>query len=232
MFNNLKKIIICALLICVFLPLYAYGAQPKYLVSGTGFFINRDGYMITNAHVVKNCLSINVKGRGDVSEAKVVAVDNINDLALLKTKTSPVHIASLRYNQSLKYGDEVTIIGYPEKRGLSREYLVKTASIIDTKGPMGEKNWLQFTDIIKKGNSGGPLLDSDGNVVGVITARIIKTSSNGVYLGTTDVAVNTPVVEKFLYRNKIGYNKMISYNQLSGIENNAKKFVVNVHCYQ
>ena len=80
--------------------------------------------------------------------------------------------------QPLRANDPVVIIGYPGESWRGHDPIVRSSTIIDMKGPTGEEKWVQFNDSAEQGNSGGPLLDSAGNVVGVVVAkselRIIK----------------------------------------------------------
>ncbi len=203
--------------------------------SGTGFYVNRTGYLITNNHVVEDCGSINVKADGvKKTEARIIARDVDKDLALLLTEKRAKNIAPLRYDKGLKKGDGVMVIGYPGIRGVSREYLVRTANVIDSVGPNGEKDWVQFSDSTAKGNSGGPLLDMNGNVIGVVTAKITRTNrKTGAVMAKSDVAVNMMILKKFLDKNNVHYDRMFTYNpQNTGfIEKKARKFIVSIRCF-
>lgn len=153
--------------------------------SGTGFVVDKNGYIITNHHVVENADRIKVHLAGDPTEyrARVVGYDSETDIAVLKidTKTSltPVQIGN---SDSVQVGDWVIAIGSPF--GLQATV---TAGIVsaertsrDLPGANTFQNFLQTDAAINPGNSGGPLLNTRGEVIGVNT--MIATRS-GAYEG-------------------------------------------------
>lgn len=215
------------------------------ITSGTGFYVSTGGHVITNEHVVQGCREIYLRSAGGEVPAQLVAVDEVNDLALIQSSARSKKVAALRHEQNLKPGDEVTIMGYPVENGSVEHYRVRTAKIIDTVGPTGQTNWLQFTDSLKKGNSGGPLLDAFGNVIGVVRAKvtyfdITYEERNGVRketerkAGNVDVAVNLPILTQFLEKHFVPYNAMLNYQPLSrqAMEETGRGFIVNVQCVQ
>jgi S1-C subfamily serine protease len=215
--------------------------QMMMVSTGTGFFVNSAGYLITNNHVVQNCKSIIFRGSTNSDHVELVATDETNDLALLRMDGVPKYTAPMRYNEGLKPGHMVMIIGYPLDSIFQGEYVIRTATVMDTKGPMGEENWLQFSDSAKHGNSGGPLLDASGNVIGVVTGKMtlydIRTDQ---VEKKADIAITMPILKKFLDDNFIPYDNLISYDEIqefrdidtADIERNAGKFITGVVCIQ
>jgi S1-C subfamily serine protease len=168
-------------------------------------------------------------------------------LALIEANKKPYYIATLRYEQNLKPGDEVTVIGYPAENGHVNGVRMRTAKIIDTKGPSGQAGWLQFTEALQHGNSGGPLLDQYGNVIGVVrghasfreityqqlsdgTKREIKRGEEQ----NSDIAVNLPVLTEFLRNNFVNYGDMLNFEPLNTDQKFEKgqRYIVNVQCIQ
>ncbi len=207
--------------------------------SGTGFFVTHDGHILTNNHVVNNCAQISIHGDNISAGAKLVARDEEHDLALLKASfISPdmAYFNSMR--QPLKADDPVVIIGYPGDAWRNNTQVVRQSSIIDMKGPTGEEKWLQFNDSAQQGNSGGPLLDSAGNVVGVVVAkaelRMVKTQylRKEETVKKSDIAISLPTIRKFLSLNNILYQTADSAIYLSSdrVSDRAHAFIVNVHC--
>ena len=144
---------------------------------GSGFVLSADGYIVTNNHVVENADSIKVNlradGNGEVSyDAEVVGTDKETDLALLKIKAD-VSLPHLSFGDSdaLKVGQWVMAIGNP----FGLDHTV-TAGIVSAKGrTIGAgpyDNFIQTDASINPGNSGGPLLNMDGEVIGINTAII------------------------------------------------------------
>lgn len=213
-------------------------AQSGGFYSGTGFYVSNQGYVVTNDHVVKSCESITVRGDQSEKPAKLIANDSTTDLALLKVDTIPGHVASLRKDDSsLTIGEKAMIMGYPREHGVSGKYKISAATIIDTKGPMGQEHWLQFSDVADLGNSGGPLLDKSGNVIGVVVGRgkLMRQNLLGARVETvqeSSLAITLAALKQFLDDERIYYRSAESNIDLlpQTIENQAKFFIVNIHC--
>jgi S1-C subfamily serine protease len=206
--------------------------------TGTGFFISRDGYVLTNNHVVPRCQHISVHGAHGQMPAKLIARDIKHDLALLKASSAPVangYISSQK--QPLQKGDMVVILGYPGDSWKSGRPVMSKGQIINTKGPRGEERWVEFSDVLQKGNSGGPLLDATGNVVGVVAAKARAYTYN-VTEGRTesvrhfDLAISLPVIRTFLKKSGVQYHEADSglYQNARYTAQQAERFVVNVRC--
>jgi len=216
----------------------SHSQQAVRVSSGTGFFVSKYGHIITNEHVVRGCDTVAIRGAVKHTEAQVIAVDEEADLALLKTDATPPRIASLRfYGEPVGPGDGVMVMGYPENHGVSGEYKVETSEIMDVAGPLGEAKWIQFEDAAKQGNSGGPLLDLSGNVVGVVVGKSTLMQINALngqeeVVRKSDIAISLPYLTDFLDRNNVMYYKLYSalQNSIPYIEQSAKDYIVNIHC--
>jgi S1-C subfamily serine protease len=139
-------------------------------VSGSGFFISEDGYLITNAHVVRNARSVKVKTGTDVFPAEVVRVDERDDFALLKVSgTFPA--LSISTNEA-GLGDAVFTIGFPDIVLQGTQPKFTDGKISSLTGLMDDPAEYQISVPVQPGNSGGPLVDLHGNVQGVIVARL------------------------------------------------------------
>lgn len=140
---------------------------------GSGFIISTDGYVVTNNHVVQGADAIMVKMRDDKSfAAKVIGVDKETDLALLKIETKEtLPTLSFASSEKLKVGEWVMAIGNPFGLGHT-----VTAGIVSAKGRVlgagPYDNFVQTDASINPGNSGGPLINMDGNVIGINSAII------------------------------------------------------------
>ena len=222
-------------------------AEMIEILSGTGFYVSPDGDVITNEHVVQNCKSIKLKSADETVDAVIKAVDKENDLALLEANKKPYYIATLRYEQNLKPDDEVTVIGFPMENGRADQYRMRTAKIIDTKGPTGQANWVQFSQALEHGNSGGPLLDQYGNVIGVVRGRssFIKIKYKELPDGTqqelsrgaeqsSDIAINLPILSAFLQKNFVNYGNMLNFQPMTDAEKfeAGQRYIINVQCIQ
>jgi S1-C subfamily serine protease len=215
----------------------AYSLQR--VSSGTGFFISRAGHIITNEHVIRGCNTVKIRGAVSPTNAVVVKRDAEIDLALLKTRAVPRSVAPIRseYGQPVRKGERLLVIGYPEKHGISGEYYLTQSRVKALTGPMGGDRWLQFEDSARKGNSGGPLLDSSGNVIGVIMGKaeiVRKNLSNGRVetIDNSDLAINLPYLWKFLEGQGVYTLNLQSALQhgVRYLEQQASGYIVNIHC--
>lgn len=146
---------------------------------GAGFVVGADGYIVTNAHVVEEAKDIRAETiYGDAYKAKLIGIDKKTDIALLKAEhplgLEPVHFAD---SDSVRVGQAVFAIGNPYGLGNS-----VSSGIISAKERDIEKgvydNFLQTDAAINQGNSGGPLFDLNGQVVGVNTAIFSEQGEN------------------------------------------------------
>jgi Do/DeqQ family serine protease len=150
---------------------------------GSGFFITADGYLVTNNHVVENAEKVTVKTLDEIEyKAEVIGTDPDSDLALLKVDKKSLPFIELGDSASCRPGEWVLAIGNP----LSFEHTV-TAGIISAKGRQllggpTYQNFIQTDAAINPGNSGGPLVNMQGEVIG-INAMISTTTGGSIGIG-------------------------------------------------
>ena len=149
-------------------------ARPAQRVRiGAGVVASADGFILTNQHVVQGCASISVRGADEErSAARVVGTDVANDLALLKAERSFAAPASFRRGAPLQAGEAVTVVGVPLAALLGFEPNVAFGYISAVGGLRGDAARFQISAPIHKGNSGGPILDQGGQVIGIVTAKL------------------------------------------------------------
>ena len=151
----------------------------QYASSGTGFLISSEGYIVTNHHVIKDANTIMVRGlNGDFNKsvsAKLVIEDINNDLAIIKTDeyqtpslTETPYIIS---GKKVEPGNSVFCLGYPLRATMGEEVKITNGIISSNSGFMGDITSYQISAPIQPGNSGGPLFDDKGNLVGIINAK-------------------------------------------------------------
>jgi serine protease Do len=172
----------------------APNARPRGTSLGTGFIISSDGYVLTNHHVVDGADTVRIK-LSDRREftAKVVGSDEQSDVALLKINATGLPVMRVGDSKQLKPGQWVVAIGSPF--GLDHSVTAGIVSAVGRANPGADQRYVPFiqTDVaINKGNSGGPLLDTRGQVVG-INSQIF--SNSGGFMGVSfaipiDVAMN------------------------------------------
>lgn len=157
---------------------------PRGVSMGTGFIISADGYVLTNHHVVDGADSVKVKlsDRRELT-AKVVGSDPQSDVAVLKVAATGLPTLRLGDSRTLKPGQWVVAIGSPF--GLDHSVTAGIVSAVGRANPYANQRYVPFiqTDVaINRGNSGGPLLDTRGQVVG-INSQIF--SNSGGYMGVS-----------------------------------------------
>jgi S1-C subfamily serine protease len=155
---------------------------------GTGVVIIDNGTILTNLHVVNGAKKIRVTFMdGSDSDAIVVGTQPENDLAVLRAKTIPddLEAATMRSTADLAPGDQVLVVGFPFGIGPSASAGVVSGLKRQFRSPEGQQtltNLIQFDAAANPGNSGGPLVTMDGEVVGIVTA-ILNPNRQRVFIG-------------------------------------------------
>lgn len=155
---------------------------------GTGVVITDKGVILTNLHVVQSAQSVRlVFADGSESQAQLAGVQPDQDLAVLQALTIPddLHAATLRSTNDLRPGDEVVAVGFPFGIGPSTSAGVISGLGRSFRSPEGDQdigNLIQFDAAANPGNSGGPLVTMDGEVVGVVTG-ILNPTSHRTFVG-------------------------------------------------
>lgn len=167
------------------------GQTLRRTVTGSGFVISQDGYVVTNFHVVENAKKITVTTQnGTDYEAELIGRDNTADMALIKVDAEELSAVTLGSSQELAIGDMVVAIGNP----LSALEATQTVGYISGKNrevttDSNVVNMLQTDAAINSGNSGGPLFNMRGEVVGVTTAKYSGTTTSGASIEGLSFAI-------------------------------------------
>jgi len=141
--------------------------------SGTGFFVTKSGHIITNHHVIEGCDAVKVSFKGDVIEAKILAIDKMNDLAIIKAKIKPNKVYSVS-GEDVALLEDVIIAGFPLGKKVSSAIKTSKGSITALAGYGDNYSEFQTDAALNSGNSGGPIMNQKGNVVGVAVAAFGK----------------------------------------------------------
>jgi TPR repeat protein len=199
---------------------------------GTGFFVSKSK-ALTNNHVISSCKDIKLIRKGYTSIAKVIAKDANNDLAILEADTANSNSLKFRTGKGVQIGNEIVVLGYPLDNILGTSMKLTTGSISSLTGLADDTTGLQMSAPVQPGNSGGPLLDTSGNIVGVVYARVEK-SISGRLTQTVNLAIKANVAQMFLDINNVDYAVEPSHDvkDLADIADEAKESIVQVVCYQ
>lgn len=216
----------------------ASGGTRQLVSSGSGFVLNNAGYILTDQHVVGRCGLVTVRlANGSAVPVEIVAADKTNDLALLKT-TTPIGVpAAFRSGSSIRQGDQVVLVGFPLNGLLASDLNVTTGSVSALIGPQDDSRKLQFTAPTQSGNSGGPLLDQTGAVVGVAEMTLNSVALaviTGAQSENANFAIKDSVVETFLDSKGIAYGTASSGKdkKVADLTSLARSFTVFVECKQ
>jgi 2-alkenal reductase len=176
-----------------------FGQTPDQTVSGSGFFVSDQGYIVTNNHVVIGTNGVNiVLSNGTQEKATIVGTDQYNDIAVLKTDARVPAVAKLGNSDVLKPGESVIAIGSPLgdfKNTVTVGVVSATGRSIDTGQGYQVEGLIQTDAAINQGNSGGPLVNLAGEVIGINTLIVRNTGTGAVAEGLGfAIPVNTAQV--------------------------------------
>lgn len=196
--------------------------KDKSKSSGSGFFLTNDGIIATNAHVVENTKSIKIQITNEIGNfeysVKVLLVDNQNDVALIKINDEKFKgLSSIPYSlvEKAEIGEKVFTIGYPLNDVMGTNYKVTNGIISAISGIADDIRYYQVSVPLQPGNSGGPLFNNDGNIIGITSARL---SSKAV--GTDVENVNYAIKISYLLNL---YNMLPNADKLNTLSTQTNK---------
>ena len=179
------------------------------VVSGTAFFINSRGNLLTNNHVVEGCKLQKIIYENNEHEAKIVATDKTLDLALLKTDLKSTSYISFSKEEPTKL-QTIYVAGYPLGKGLSDDLKINDGKINSLKGFENNSNEIQVDAAINPGNSGGPIVNRRAELVAIAVSGMSKEVTEGINFG-----IKSSAAENFLKSNKIIPNKSVMFSSVT-----------------
>jgi len=178
--------------------------------SGTAFVVSPDGHLLTCAHVVRNATEIKVTLGGETSPCEVVVRDDARDLAVLRIDRRNLPALPLADSEKVELAQEVRAIGFPLSDILGSSLKVTRGSVAGI--AVGRRGKVfQIDAVVNPGNSGGPLVDSSGRVVGVVSAQLV-----GAKIAQVGFAVPINYAKSLLSQRKIGFQAGDGGTQLEG----------------
>jgi S1-C subfamily serine protease len=204
--------------------------------SGSGFVVSTAGHVVTNNHVIGDCVDKvhgNLPGESAI-ELRVVSTDQANDLALL-IAPAPLKDAATIRGVAIHPGDGVVAIGYPFYGLLSTEFSVTTGIVSSLGGIGNDSRYLQISAAVQPGNSGGPLIDTSGNVVGVVSEKIdaIRVAKiTGTIPENVNFSIKTGALRDFLDKNAVAYATAAPAAEVktADIAARARSYVMRIWC--
>jgi S1-C subfamily serine protease len=157
---------------------------------GSGFFVTRAGHIVTNYHVIEGCDSVKTNTLGKEIRADVVAIDKTNDLAILKTKMNPTKVFPVS-NKDVSLLQDVIVAGFPLGNQVSSSIKIHKGNVTALAGFGDNYSNFQTDATINQGNSGGPIMNQMGNIVGVAVQLIAAEHAQNVFFGVKSSTLRT-----------------------------------------
>jgi S1-C subfamily serine protease len=232
--NTAASVAILALLVLA----ATAGAQAPLpvMATGSGFLIDVQGHVLTNAHVVNACSAVTVKLDDGTEPATILVKDEVNDVALLQvSKATLSRPLAFRQETRMKLGESVIALGYPLQGLLSSSITVTTGTVSSLAGPGDDNRLVQFTAPVQPGNSGGPLLDSTGKVIGMVSSKLSSAwmvKNAGALPENVNFAIKQSVVRDVLDARSIEYSSIASSDPepATEIADKARAAVFLIEC--
>ncbi|WP_114389507.1 trypsin-like peptidase domain-containing protein [Notoacmeibacter marinus] len=203
--------------------------------SGTGFVVDANGSILTNAHVVSGCGRIEVTGVGD---AAIMVADDSLDLALLKVEGAhSLKPATIALDDPM-LGEDVFAFGYPLPQALGSELGFSRGSVSSMVGLRSEPTQFRMTASVQPGNSGGPLVDEEGRVIGMVTAKLdamAVANATGDIPQSMNFAIRSSVLRDWLSAQDIAFDaadRQDAYKRASAVARTAAGYTHQIVCYE
>ena len=165
--------------------------------SGSGFHIGK-GYFVTNAHVVKNAKKIKIILNNEEYSGRVSVYDEKHDLAIIKAKSAPSNMAKINFSQKYKVGQHIFVLGHPLGKMLGNSIKITDGIISSNEGIKGDPTMVTISAPIQPGNSGGPVVDDFGNLVGIVVAKLKNEVSSDKDVENINYAINIDYLKPLL----------------------------------
>jgi len=209
--------------------------KDKPLRTGTGFYVNSSGQLLTAAHVSKDCALLEIKDGAEKYSGTLAAHSNILDLALINTHHKPRSTLPVRKNSAVKLGEFVSMIGFPLQGVLADSPNLTRGNVSSMSGMQGSAGQLQFSAPIQPGSSGGPIVSETGELLGVTlsTLSTAKMVEKGILPQNVNFALHPKHVEKFLNKYHVPFQVFSpKTNAPPTSYEDALPAVVQIACYQ
>ena len=177
--------------------------------SGSGFYINNQGYALTNNHVIEICKQSVAVINGEETLFKVIATDITNDVAVLKTNYKSRNFIKIN-EDGAKLGEDVIAVGFPLAGRLSDSVKITRGIVSSLSGINNNIGQIQIDAALQPGNSGGPVLNESGELVGIASAglnKLLMAKEDGYVPENVNFAVASTIVSNILKSQKIKFSK-------------------------
>lgn len=206
--------------------------------SGTGFFVSSDGHVLTNEHVVSKCqaYSVTPSGRSPLV-AKLIAKDSNLDLALLKVNRAPLAVASFREPLDLLPVEPIAVIGYPLRGRVTIKPVIEIGHMFFGRLKATRSDRFTMKIDVRRGNSGGPVLDAAGQIIGVVVATVNTPgvyAATGKYVDDVGIGIRQVTALDFLKKHKVKVQKSSPGTPLTEADllKKGTGFVAQIGCWK
>jgi S1-C subfamily serine protease len=158
--------------------------------SGTGFFVSTNGHMVTNNHVIDSCDTVKAHYKGRELDADVLFTDRSNDLAIIKANIKPEKVFPVS-NDDVSLLEDIIVAGYPLGKNISASIKTFKGSVTALAGFGDNYSNFQIDASLSSGNSGGPIINQKGNVVGVAVEKLVEVGVEGFNFGVKSSTLKT-----------------------------------------
>lgn len=213
------------------------GGEIAKVGTATAFVVSDQGHLLSNHHVVSSCSQVRLAGSD--KPLKLLPQDAANDLALLQMPDKPQAVAVFREANDLRQGESIVIYGYPLEGTLAAGGNLSPGVVSALAGLGNNTSQIQITAPVQPGNSGGPVLDGKGQVVGVVVQKLdaVKVAKlTGDVPQNVNFAINAATTRTFLDSNQVSYKTGKWWNlmgkNLEETAAEARKYTVVVECWK
>ncbi len=210
-------------------------AKLYIIGSGTGFFVSAEGHVVSNDHVVGICRQVASKIDGEIKYFNVIKTDEVNDLGIVKGEYKNSTYLSIK-TDGAEYGEDIVAFGYPLRDDLSDSVKLTRGIVSSLSGPGNNYSEIQIDAAIQPGNSGGPVLNMDGQVVGVASSGLNKIAKlldeDSPYIPENiNFAVAAPTLSNFLKANGVKVdNKKFEINNTKELAKIGRPATLQLFC--
>ena len=208
----------------------------RIIATGSGFFVNDNGYLVSNYHVIEICQAVGVPLDGEIFPVKILASDIVNDLIVGKIELNGKNPYLSINTEGAYLGDNILAAGFPLDNDLSESIKVTRGIVSSMSGIGNNYSQYQIDAAVQGGNSGGPLLDDKGTVVGVVVSQIDKVrylAEENYIPENVNFAVKSQNLDIFLKANSVPLpNKNVykTYNSRE-VAKSAENATLKLICY-
>ena len=202
--------------------------------SGSGFIVSKLGHIITNNHVINGCSDLKIIWQGKKFSGTILHKDKVNDLALIKADFMPSLVFAIS-NKDAELIQDIYVAGYPFGNQISNSIKVTKGIVSSLSGIADNSSHIQIDAALQSGNSGGPIVDDKGNIVGVAVAKLdwaYMVKRFGQLPEDTNFAIKSSVLRSFM--KSVGLN-IIEGNKenvsIKVLANKLSKATILVSCF-